>query len=68
MTQELLTRLLKRFGRAFIAGAVATMSSLALFTGSSWKELGVWLSALVLAGVVGGITGTIQAVGLYFRN
>lgn len=68
MTKQLFIRLCWRFGRAFLAGAVGTMATLAGFTGSSWKDLGVWLAALGMAAIVGGIAGLIQALDLYLRN
>jgi hypothetical protein len=68
MTQELFIRLCWRFGRAFIAGAVGTMVTIIPMTGNSWNDLAVWLSTLALAGAVGGISATIQAIGLYLRN
>ena len=56
-----------RFVRAFIAGAVATMLTVVPLTGT-WNELKTWLSALSLAGIVGGISGVLQATDKYLRS
>jgi len=66
MTQ-LTKSVILRFVRAFVAGAVATMATTLTFSGG-WKELGMWLSALALGAIVGGITGVIQALDKYFRS
>jgi hypothetical protein len=56
-----------RFVRAGIAGAVSTMIVVVPMTGS-WKELATWLSALALAGIIGLITGVLQALDKYYRS
>jgi len=56
-----------RFLRAFVAGAASTMVTVVPLTGG-WKELGVWLSSLALAGIIGGITGCLMAADKYFRS
>ena len=56
-----------RFVRAFLAGAVASMA-LILFTGNGWREIGVWLNGLAMAGVVGGISAVLMAADKWFRN
>lgn len=58
--------IIKRFARAFVAGAVATMI-VVVPVANSWSELSTWLYALALAGVVGGISGIIQAADKYYR-
>lgn len=59
--------LLVRFGRAFVASAVASMLLLAPSIISDWKDLSNWLGALAVAGVVGGVTGLLQALDKAFR-
>ncbi len=56
-----------RFLRAFATGAIATMSTVLIFSGNSWGDVGTWLSALALSGLIGGIAGLIQAIDKYFR-
>lgn len=66
---EMQSRLLKRFARAFLSSAVSTMVLVNPVTmNASWQDLGNWLVMLAFAGLVGGITGAIQAADLYFRN
>lgn len=64
---ELTKSLLLRFVRAFIAGAVSTMLVIVPLTGT-WDKLGTWLSSLALAGLVGGISGLLQALDKYIRS
>ncbi len=56
-----------RFLRAFVAGAVATMSTVLIFSGNSWGDVSVWLTGLALSGLVGGVTGLIQATDKFLR-
>jgi hypothetical protein len=56
-----------RFIRAFVAGAVATMLTVIPLTSGSWNDLGNWLSALGLAGIIGGISGLLMALDKYLR-
>lgn len=64
---EILRRALIRFGRAFLAGAFATMATVMPLSGG-WSDLGSWLSALGLSFVIGGIAGAVQAGDKYFRD
>ena len=71
MTNQLLKRIAMRFARAFIAGAFAAMATLGsamTLNGADWSVLLNWLGLLIVAGIVGGISGGIQAVDLYLRN
>jgi len=61
-------RILFRFIRAFLAGAISTMIVVLPFSGSSWGEIRIWLGSLVFAGLIGGITGLIMAADKYFRH
>ena len=67
MTEELVKSLILRFIRAFVAGAVSTMIIVVPLTGT-WNELGSWLSSLALAGIIGGISGILQALDKYLRS
>jgi ABC-type uncharacterized transport system permease subunit len=46
--------------KAFLSGALATMAVVMPFSGSSWKDVGVWIGALLMAGMVGGLTSLIM--------
>lgn len=56
-----------RFLRAFVSGAVATMLVVAPINIADWTALSSWLSALALAGIVGGIAGVIMALDKLYR-
>lgn len=64
---EIYKSVIKRFVRAFVAGAVGTMVTMLTFTGG-WAELQAWLSSLALGAIVGGISGVIQATDKYLRS
>lgn len=66
--KSLTFRVLLRFIRGFVAGAIASMATIVIFTGNGWSELKTWLIALSLAGLTGGITGGIMALDKYFRK
>ncbi len=57
----------QRFLRAFVAGAIPTMIIVPAMTSTSWHDLGSWLSALVLAGISGGVTGILMAADKAIR-
>lgn len=65
---QILQSVLLRFARAFVAGAVANMSVLLVFSGSSWEEVKTWMMALTISGIVGGIAGVIMALDKYLRS
>lgn len=66
---QLIKSVLFRFLRAFVAGAVATMLTVVpMAANSGWKDLGTWLSALALAGIVGGVTGVLMATDKALRS
>ena len=67
MTKELAITLLLRFLRGGVAGAIGTMVVIMPLSGN-WSELTSWLSALALAGVVGFISGLLQAIDKYIRG
>lgn len=66
--KSLLYRVLLRFARGFMAGAVSSMLLVGVFAGNSWAELNTWLIALALSGVSGGITGGIMAIDKLIRK
>ncbi len=49
-----------RFLKAYLSGALATMATVMPFSGSSWNDVSVWIGALMMAGIVGGLTGVIM--------
>lgn len=57
----------KRFLRAFFSGFIASAILVVPSTVSDYKDLGNWLSALILAGLVGGITGSLMAIDKILR-
>jgi len=59
--------ILKRFGRAFLAGFVSSAVLITPLTITSWQDLGGYVNSLALAGVVGGITGLLQALDKAMR-
>ena len=67
LTKRILKRAGYRFIRAFVAGAIASMS-LVVITGDTWTDIGTWLNALAIAGVIGGLSGLIQATDKYLRD
>lgn len=50
-----------RLLRGFLAGAIGTMLVVQGINSSSWGDVGAWLNTLVIAGVIGGITGLLLA-------
>ena len=66
---EIVKSVLLRFIRAFVAGAVSVMITVVpMASGSGWKDLSTWLSALALGAIVGGISGIIQSTDKYLRS
>mgnify|MGYP001561563832 CR=1 FL=1 len=59
---------LMRFIRAFLAGAFGTMITVVPLSSQSWTELGTWLSALMLAAIIGGVSGIILAGDKLYRS
>lgn len=64
---DLVKSVLLRFIRAFVAGAVSVMITVVPMSSLGWNNLKTWLSALILAGIVGGISGVIMAADKYLR-
>lgn len=56
--KSILTRLLK----GTIAGAVASMSLVTISQPSVWSDFNTILSSLAIAGLYGGLTGTLLAL------
>jgi len=57
-----------RFLRGFIAGFVATALTVIAPNITTIPQLGNWLYALLVAGIVGGITGGLLAIDKWFRD
>ena len=64
---ELYKRVLKRFLRAFLAGAFATMATIVPLQANNWGDIKVWIGALVISAFIGGISGVVMAGDKYFR-
>jgi len=61
-------RILNRFLRGTIAGSIAAMAMIIPSNISDFNGLSDWLVALLLAGIIGAITGGIMAVDKYLRD
>ena len=61
-----LKSLLKRFLRGFVAGAVATTTTIVI-TFRDWSDVPTVLSMIGLVGLAGGITGGLLALDKYVR-
>ncbi len=61
-------RVLIRFIRAFISGGIGAMVLVIPINIHSLTEVNTWLMALLVAGIVGSVTGVLQSGDLYFRN
>ena len=59
--QPIVQAVLKRFIRAALASAVASMLLVAPIGLSSFKDLTGWLTSLEIAGIIGVVTGILQA-------
>jgi hypothetical protein len=62
-----LKSLLKRFLRGFVAGAVATTTTIVI-TFRDWSDVPSVLSMLGLAALAGGISGAILSIDKYLRS
>lgn len=69
---ETFKRVALRGVRGFVAGAVASMSTILVTIGnnniSDLKDLKIWLGALSISGIVGGISGLILSIDKWFRS
>lgn len=67
---------IKRVGmrglRGFVAGSVASMSTLIVSIGdrnvADLKDLKIWMGVMAVSGIVGGISGAIMALDKYYRD
>jgi len=59
---------LYRFLRGALSGAVASMATLAVFSGGTIKDVQSWLAVLAIAGATGAISGGILALDKYRRD
>jgi hypothetical protein len=60
--------LVMRFVRGALAGAFASMTTIAYFTGSTLRDLQQWLFLLLISAVIGSVSGGILAVDKYIRS
>ena len=56
-----------RFIRAFVAGAITSISLLSAADISSWTDLSRATSNLILSAVIGGMNGVLMAVDKLYR-
>jgi hypothetical protein len=59
--------LVSRFLRAFIAGFASTVTVVSIQSVTTWADLGTALNAILLAGVIGGISGVLMALEKWTR-
>lgn len=59
--------ILYRFLRGFVAGAVATMTTITIAQAVTWKDVIDVLNNLAIAGITGGISGGLLALDKYLR-
>lgn len=59
--------LFKRFLRGFVAGAVATMITVAIPNYQNWGDVQLWFINLGIAGIIGGIAGGLLAMDKALR-
>lgn len=64
---EIQKAVLDRFLRSFVAGAVATMVLIIPNNIQDWQDVGMWVNSLIIAGIVGGISGALQSADKYRR-
>jgi len=65
---EIIKRALNRFLRGFIAGGVGAMALITPVGIQNFNDISSWLVALLLAGIVGAISGGLQALDKYWRD
>jgi hypothetical protein len=61
MTQKVKS-VLNRFAKAFVFGALSSTTMIAVFSGNSFQELSVWISATGFVLLTGGINGILMAL------
>ena len=66
-TYNLAKGVMFRFARGFFAGAVSTMVTVTSTGVGTFADLKTFLGVLALAGIMGGITGSLLALDKYFR-
>jgi hypothetical protein len=66
--QKLSKRVLFRFLRGFVAGAVSTAATISVTNASSWGELASVLNNLTISLIAGGVGGGLMALDKFFRD
>lgn len=61
LQQPIVQAVLRRFTKAFIAGALSTITVISVSGVNSFSDLAMAVKVLALMGVVGGINGVILA-------
>lgn len=64
---NLFRSVVNRFFRGYFAGAIGAMVPLLSVNVSNLGDLKVWFASLLLASVVGGVTGGILALDKFLR-
>lgn len=66
----IIKRILLRALRGFAGGALGTMVTVPALSAENWNwgSMETWLTTLLFAFIVGGISGALQALELYLRN
>ena len=71
MENNLFKRVVARFLRAFVSGAIASMVAFGgalTLSATDWSDIISWLALLIMSGIVGGLNAGILSVDLYLRN
>lgn len=68
MDKQFWLSVLKRFLRAFVSGAITGMLTVSPLTGLSWREIQMWLVALIMGGITGGLMAIDKALRYQFDD
>mgnify|MGYP001103299743 CR=1 FL=1 len=66
--KQIIKSALMRFLRGFVAGGIGAMALITPVGIQNFNDISSWLVALLLAGIVGAISGGLQALDKYFRD
>lgn len=66
--KSIIKRALIRFWRAFVAGASAALATVTITMPGAWSDVPSILSSLSLIGLIGGLSGVIQALDKFHRD
>ena len=64
---DLFRSVANRFFRGYASGALGAMAAVLAFNGKSLADLEGWFTSLLLASVVGGVSGGVLALDKWIR-